>query len=246
MVQQSTDDPWSSVKRAYGRARRLGVAKVALTGKVLDCNEAFGNILGQDRLATVGKNVITDLTWPQEQELTQKRFAQLAKGQTGVVSTQKQLRQHNGQPVDVFLEACLIVDDNHRPRYIIDAIWENELDQETDASIQKLEAMFSVLRKQMGQPISQPQINITGASMNTNSHNTAGGDITGRDKITNNTKAIRWIAGALVAMAAALTWGMYYLATIQNQATPEPPQTEAEPPSIQSEQIQGQNKGLTK
>ena len=132
VVQQSTDDPWISVKRAYGRARRLGVAKLALTGKVLDCNEAFGNILGQDRLATIGKNVITDLTWPQEQELTQKRFTQLAKGKTGVVSTQKQLRQHNGQPVDVFLEACLVIDSNRQPLYIIDAIWEAEFDQETE------------------------------------------------------------------------------------------------------------------
>ena len=218
------DDPWSSVKKAYGRARRLGVAKLALTGKVLDCNEAFANILGQDRLATIGQNMITDLTWPQDQELTQKRFMQLTTGKTPTISSQKQLRQHNGNPVDVYLEACLVIDGNRQPLYIIDAIWEAEFDQETESSIQKLEAMFAVLRSQIG----QPQINITGADMtrNTNSHNTAGGDITGRDKIQNNTKAIRWIAGALVAMAAALTYGMYYLATTQSDTPPQPPELE--------------------
>lgn len=229
------DDPWISVRKAYGRARRLGVAKVSLTGKVEDCNEAFANILGGDRLSIIGKNVITDLTWPQDRELTQKRFAELSSGRTGVVSSQKQSRQINGKAIDVYIEACLVINAERKPAYVIDAIWEAEWDQETESAIQKFEAMIAMLRAQMG---SGPQINITGADMthNTNSHNTAGGDVTGRDKVTNNTKAIRYLAGAIGAMVVLGVWAFYYIATVSNGTTPQPPETQPtepeQPPAI--------------
>lgn len=55
------------------------------------------------------------------------------------------------------------------------------------------------------------------------------GDKVGRDKTTNDTLAIKWLIIGLIAVASAMAYGFYYLATMHNHTTPEPPRIEASP-----------------
>lgn len=52
------------------------------------------------------------------------------------------------------------------------------------------------------------------------------GDYVGHDKVTNDTKIFRWIAGAFVAACAAFAYATYYVATMETDTEPEPPETQ--------------------
>lgn len=163
------------MRRTYNRARRLGIAKLDLFGVVVDCNDTFADILDGDRAAVIGKSVITDFTFPQDQKLAQERFRALQTGETEAISSNKTLRTLSGGTADIYVEACLIRNESGQPEYVIDGVWIDH-DKETESRIDEFEALIESLRTQIS---SGNQIHI--------GHNTsAGGDMIGRDKSLNS------------------------------------------------------------
>lgn len=61
------------------------------------------------------------------------------------------------------------------------------------------------------------------SSVNVNVGDNVTGDKSGRDKITNDAKTIKFLTGALVAMAVAVVWIAYYNSDAENK--PPPPTT---------------------
>lgn len=183
-MSKDVDLAWMQVKRVYGKTRRLGVAKIDLFGVVRDCNACFADILGGDRAAVIGKSVIQDFTFPQDQELTQERFRQLQKGEEDIVSSSKTLRCLNGSAVDVFLEACLIRSGDNDPRYVIDGLWVDD-DKETERRIEEFEELLASFKSDQkgGQTI--------------HIGTKAGRDYTGRDKMVGSADV--WVYATIAA-----------------------------------------------
>lgn len=231
-------DPWNVVKRAYGNARKLGIAKIALSGEILDCNQAFAEIVGRDTSAAIGSSIITDLTLPEDLDVTRVRFKQMAQGKEPVVSSEKNLLTIGGQTVAVWFEACVINDSAGNPAYIIDALWKVGT---LPTEVEKLEAMFDVLKTQIA---SQPQINITGADMG-NRINTGGGDYagrnnSGRNQTANDQRQVGILIGGFVLMAIAFAWAMYYIATTAG-GNPSPVPPNIKNPNIENPVIESSN-----
>lgn len=61
------------------------------------------------------------------------------------------------------------------------------------------------------------------SGVNVNVGDKVGGDKVGNDKISNSDAAIKLIAGALVAISLIVAWLFYYVATVANRDTPQPP-----------------------
>lgn len=57
--------------------------------------------------------------------------------------------------------------------------------------------------------------------VNVNVGDNVGGDKVGNDK--NSDSALKYMAGALVAIALVVAWLFYYVATVANRTTPSPP-----------------------
>lgn len=211
-------EPWESIKNAYAKARKLGVAKVALSGKILDCNRAFAEIIGRDKAAAIGQNILTDLTLPQDIEVSQERFRTLASGDEHVVASEKKLRTPSGKTVAVWFEACLVVDLKDKPLYIIDALWKVGT---LPSELEDLEVMLGVLKEKLVSTQQQPTIQITGADMGNKIN--AGGDYVGRNKTTNDNRQVGILVGGVVVLALAFSYAMYYMATTATNNPPEPP-----------------------
>ena len=215
------DDPWPVIAKAFANTRDVGFAKLDLSANIVDCTYAFAHLIEQDPAATIGLNVISDLTWPDEQDVTRERFRQLATGQIHVVSITKKLRRTSGGSVLVKLEACLISKDGN-PDYIVDIIWEIEDSTNVSKLIDKMEAMLLLVKSQHSGAV----INVTGAEMGNKMH-VEGGDLTQGNKITNSPNGLRWLIVGFLGLVAGLAWVMYYVTFILNKpgqnSQPSPP-----------------------
>ena len=213
----------------FKAARVLGVARISLTGVVEECNAAFAQILGRDRIGTIGKSVISDLTWVEDQEETRKRFQGLADGTIPNVSTMKRYRMPDDSSVFCHIEACLVRDPNSNdPLYIIDGMWElpkkhvpvQTVDPKIVADVRRLEELMLMMKRDAKDTT---HINITQGNDMGQKVNTGGGDFAGQNMSKNSATTIKILAGALAVTALAVAYMIYYMAVVMNGGTPEPP-----------------------
>lgn len=224
-MKDASDPTWQYIKRAFGKTQ-LGIAKLDLSGNILDCNAYFALLSGRDVTATIGLNVSRDLTRRQDLEDSLARIAQLRAGESlcyqkriVTISGIERLCQVNAHGVS---ETDVSMVD-----YIVDAAWElDESSGRLTSELDKLQAAFDMMRTLYEHQQSLlSQMGKGGVTVNTgNRYGDVGGDVVGRDKQTSDQSNFRALVIGFIAMAGILAWLFYYVAvTIGGRPVETPP-----------------------
>jgi PAS domain S-box-containing protein len=113
----SRDDGRDDV-RALFQSAFVGVAKVALDGRILMCNPAFSRLVGYSP-AELERKTFGEITHPEDLENDWENVYQLLRGESDAYWMRKRYIHASGNIVWVNLQVWAVRDDEQRMQYLV-------------------------------------------------------------------------------------------------------------------------------
>jgi PAS domain S-box-containing protein len=182
-------------------------------GKIIDTNQAFAGLLGYGTAELIGMT-IGEITAEEDRLSTQAEFKRLANHEVDSIYQVKRYVRRNGKSYcDAQVWRWMLHDQEHRSSIVLsyvqllpecESIEIRKRNQKVLATVQQLAAELHVLKGQVEA--------LTGREGQDVTVHVGDGNHAGRDNNSRNDAAvIKYLVGAVIALALSVVWIMYYL-----------------------------------
>jgi PAS domain S-box-containing protein len=141
-------DRFQRVMEATG----VGMAIVALDGRIVQANAALAAMLGAAPAELEGRSM-RELTHPDDVELSESLFADLLAGQRSSLAAEKRCLARDGRVVEARLDTTLLRDAEGRPQYFLsqvtDVTRQRRAERESQALAANLEARVAARTREL-------------------------------------------------------------------------------------------------
>jgi PAS domain S-box-containing protein len=117
----------------------VGMAIVALDGRIVEANPALAAMLGANPAELAGRGV-REFTHPDDLELTEGLFADLLGGRRSSLAAEKRYLARDGSVVEVRLDTTLLRDAEGRPLYFLSQMTDVTRQRQAERELQALNA----------------------------------------------------------------------------------------------------------